>query len=69
MNKKRKQMTCNFTVSYIPLPPERRAAFEHAFDLMADYFFKELERKQKAADLNATLLGSTALSANEENLI
>jgi len=54
MSQKRKQFTHELTVRYVPLPPHKRAAFEHAFDLLADLLLDELEQEQQAAERNTS---------------
>jgi hypothetical protein len=42
------QLTCQVSVRFEPLPPEKRAAYYHAFDLLAELLLADLENE--AAD-------------------
>jgi hypothetical protein len=39
----KKQLTCQVSVRFEPLPPEKRAAYYHAFDLLAELLLSDLE--------------------------
>ena len=57
MNCKRKQFKLTLAVEYTPLPRERRAGFEAAFDRLAALLFADLEKEQAAAGLASAPLG------------
>ena len=55
---KKKEITCNISVKYMQVPPEKRAAYYRAWDIIADILLDDLAKNppvtagKKAADSN-----------------
>ena len=47
MKKRRKQYKVDVTVKYIPLPPEKQAAYDYAMDLLAEMLLDIGARKRQ----------------------
>lgn len=48
MGRKRKELTMTLTFKFVPVPPSHRAAYDHAWDLLADMLLDDLEAKALA---------------------
>ena len=47
MKKRKKQFKVEVTVDYIPLPPEKQAAYDYAMDLLAEMLLDIAARKKQ----------------------
>ena len=56
---------CEFTVRFVPLPDDRRAAYEHAINLLADWELAEEASPSEEATLATELFGYSI--AEKEN--
>ena len=45
---KKKQLTCDISVKYMQVPPEKRAAYYRAWDIIADILLDDLARNPPA---------------------
>ena len=47
MKKRKKQFKVEVTIDYIPLPPEKQAAYDYAMDLLAEMLLDIAARKKQ----------------------
>jgi len=47
MKKRKKQFKVEVTIDYIPLPPEKQAAYDYAMDLLAEMLLDIAARKRQ----------------------
>ena len=47
MKKRKKQFKVEVTIDYIPLPPEKQAAYDYAIDLLAEMLLDIAARKKQ----------------------
>lgn len=47
MKKRKKQFKVEVTIDYIPLPPEKQAAYDYAMDLLAEMLLDIAVRKKQ----------------------
>lgn len=68
MKKRRKQFKVDVTVKYIPLPPEKQAAYDYAMDLLGEMLLDIAARKRQEAREKQDRLGNQK-DENEEQSV